>query len=85
MGFFDRFFSTEKKEDLDKGLEKTKGSFLDKLAKAVAGKTVVDEEVLDELEYALISADVGIATTVKIIERIEIGEARERRKFVKIH
>ena len=69
MGFFDKFFSREKKEDLDKGLEKTKESFFDKINRAVAGKSTVDEEVLDELENILISSDVGLETTVKIIER----------------
>ncbi|MEZ4919007.1 MAG: signal recognition particle-docking protein FtsY [Saprospiraceae bacterium] len=71
MGFFDKFFSREKKEDLDKGLEKTKESFLGKIARAVAGKSTVDVEVLDELEAALVAADVGLDTTIKIIERIE--------------
>ena len=71
MSFFNKFFSKEKKEDLDKGLEKTKESFFGKLTKAVAGKTTVDDEVLDELENILITSDVGLDTTVKIIERIE--------------
>ena len=78
MGFFDKFFSKEKKEDLDKGLEKTKESFFGKVTRAVAGKSTVDEEVLDELEYALISADVGIDTTVKIIKRIENRVAKDK-------
>lgn len=78
MGFFDKFFSREKKEDLDKGLEKTKTTFFDKLTKAVAGKSTVDEEVLDQLEQILISSDVGIDTTVKIIERIEARVARDK-------
>ena len=78
MGFFDKFFNREKKEDLDKGLEKTKESFFGKIARAVAGKNTVDEEVLDELEAALISADVGLDTTVKIIERIETRVARDK-------
>jgi fused signal recognition particle receptor len=78
MSFFDRFFNKEKKEDLDKGLEKTNDSFLGKLAKAVAGKTTIDEEVLDELEYVLVSSDVGVPTTVKIIDRIEARIAREK-------
>ena len=68
MGFFDKFFSKDKKEDLDKGLEKTKEGFFGKLSRAVAGKSTVDEEVLDELESILISGDVGLDTTVKIIE-----------------
>ncbi|MEY4925624.1 MAG: hypothetical protein RI894_60 [Bacteroidota bacterium] len=78
MSFFSRFFNTEKKEDLDKGLEKTKDSFFDKIAKAVAGKTTVDEEILDELENVLVASDVGVPTTVKIIERIEARVARDK-------
>jgi fused signal recognition particle receptor len=78
MGFFDKFFNREKKEDLDKGLEKTKESFFGKITRAVAGKSTVDEEVLDEVEAALISADVGLDTTVKIIERIEARVARDK-------
>lgn len=79
MGFFD-FFTKEKKEDLDKGLEKTKEGFFSKITKAVAGKSKVDDEVLDELEAALISADVGLDTTVKIIKHIEERVAKD--KFV---
>ena len=78
MSFFNKFFSKEKKEDLDKGLEKTKESFFGKLTKAVAGKTTVDDEVLDELENILITSDVGLDTTVKIIERIEGRVARDK-------
>lgn len=78
MSFFNKFFSKEKKEDLDKGLEKTKTNFFGKLAKVVAGKSTVDEEVLDELENILISSDVGLDTTVKIIERIEERVARDK-------
>jgi fused signal recognition particle receptor len=78
MGFFDKFFNREKKEDLDKGLEKTKESFFGKITRAVAGKSTVDEEVLDELEAALISADVGLDTTVRIIERIEARVAKDK-------
>ena len=70
MGFFS-FFSKEKKEKLDKGLEKTKVSVFSKLARVVVGKSKVDEEVLDNLEEVLITSDVGVQTTVKIIERIE--------------
>jgi fused signal recognition particle receptor len=70
MGFFN-FFSKEKKEKLDKGLEKTKVSVFSKLARVVVGKSKVDEEVLDNLEEVLITSDVGVQTTVKIIERIE--------------
>lgn len=78
MSFFSKFFNKEKKEDLDKGLEKTKSSFLGKIGKAIAGKAMVDEEVLDELEGILISSDVGLDTTVKIIERIEARVARDK-------
>lgn len=78
MSFFSKFFSSEKKEDLNKGLEKTKTSFLGKLTKAIAGKATVDEEVLDELENILISSDVGLNTTIKIIERIEARVAKDK-------
>jgi fused signal recognition particle receptor len=71
MSFFKRLFSSEKKETLDKGLEKSKTSFLSKLTKAIAGKSKVDDEVLDNLEEILVSSDVGVNTTLKIIERIE--------------
>lgn len=70
MGFFS-FFSKEKKESLDKGLEKTKDSFFSKIAKAVVGKSTVDAEVLDNLEEVLVTSDVGVETTLKIIQRIE--------------
>ena len=78
MSFFNKFFTREKKEDLNQGLEKTKTSFFDKLTKAIAGKDKVDEEVLDELENVLITSDVGLPTTVKIIERIEARVARDK-------
>jgi fused signal recognition particle receptor len=78
MSFFKNIFSKEKKEILDKGLEKTKTSFFDKLGKAVAGKSTVDADVLDNLEDVLISSDVGVATTVKIIDRIEARVARDK-------
>ena len=78
MSFFSKFFNKEKKEDLDKGLEKTKTNFLGKLGKAIAGKTTVDEEVLDNLEDILITSDVGLDTTVKIIGRIEARVARDK-------
>jgi len=71
MGFFNKLFGKKEKENLDQGLQKTKEGFFSKITKAIAGKTTVDEEVLDSLEEALVSADVGIDTTVKIIERIE--------------
>ncbi len=70
MGFFS-FFSKEKKEKLDKGLEKTKENVFSKLGRAIAGKSRVDEDVLDNLEEVLITSDVGVQTTLKIIERIE--------------
>ena len=75
MSFFDKFFTKEKEKDLDQGLEKTKSSLFGQIAKAVAGKTTVDEEFLDELEQILISADVGLDTTIKIIERLEVKVA----------
>ena len=78
MSFFKKFFTPEKKEDLDKGLEKTKQGFFNKIGRAVAGKDRVDEEVLDELETILISSDVGLDTTIKIIERIEARVAEDR-------
>ncbi|QIP11165.1 signal recognition particle-docking protein FtsY [Spirosoma aureum] len=71
-------FSKEKKETLDKGLERTKDSFFSKLGRAVVGKSTIDEEVLDELENVLISSDVGVETTVKIIRRIEERVARDK-------
>lgn len=71
MSFFKKLFTSEKKETLDKGLEKTKTSFFSKLSKAIAGKSKVDDEVLDNLEEVLVSSDVGVNTTLKIIERIE--------------
>ncbi|MEO9953592.1 signal recognition particle-docking protein FtsY [Nonlabens sp.] len=78
MSFFKKIFSKEKKETLDKGLEKSKTSFFDKLGKAVAGKSTVDTDVLDDLEDVLISSDVGVATTVKIIDRIEARVAKDK-------
>ncbi len=78
MSFFKKFFTKKKKEDLDQGLEKTKTSFLDKISKVVAGKDKVDEEVLDELENILITSDVGLDTTVKIIERIEARVSKDK-------
>lgn len=78
MSFFKKFFTKEKKEDLDQGLEKTKTNFLGKISRAVAGKDEVDEEVLDELESILISSDVGLDTTIKIIERIEARVKRDK-------
>ena len=78
MSFFNKFFNKKKEEELDKGLEKTKKGFFDKISRAIAGKSTVDVEVLDELEGILISSDVGLDTTVKIIERIEARVARDK-------
>ena len=78
MSFFKRIFSSEKKESLDKGLEKTKTSFFSKLSKAVAGKSKVDDDVLDNLEEILVSSDVGVDTTLKIITRIEERVASDK-------
>ncbi|WP_010229303.1 signal recognition particle-docking protein FtsY [Gillisia marina] len=80
MSLFKKIFSKEKKETLDKGLEKSKTTFLSKMSKAVAGKSTVDEDVLDDLEDVLVSSDVGVATTIKIIKRIE--ERVERDKYL---
>lgn len=77
MGLFD-FFSKEKKETLNKGLEQTKTSFFSKLSKAIMGKTQVDEEVLDNLEEVLVTSDVGIETTLKIIGRIQDRAAKDK-------
>lgn len=77
MGFFG-FFSKEKKETLDKGLEKTKEGLLSKISRAIVGKSKVDDEVLDALEETLITSDVGVNTTLKIIERIEERVARDK-------
>ena len=77
MGFFG-LFNKEKKETLDKGLEKTKQSFLDKVVRVVAAKDTVDDDVLDNLEEMLITSDVGVDTTLKIIERIQERVAREK-------
>ena len=78
MSFFKKIFSQEKKETLDKGLEKTKTNFFDKLTKAVAGKATVDEDVLDNLEEVLVASDVGVNTTLKIIRRIEARVAADK-------
>jgi fused signal recognition particle receptor len=77
MGLFD-VFSGKRKDKLDQGLSKTRTSFFSQLSRAVAGKTSVDADVLDGLEEILISADVGVATTIKIIERIEARVARDK-------
>lgn len=77
MGLFN-FFSKDKKEKLDEGLEKTKTSVFSKLSKAIAGKSKVDDEVLDNLEEVLITSDVGVNTTLKVIERIETRVAKDK-------
>src|SRR6202161_515887 len=83
MGLFDKIFKRNKeqeqqKEALDEGLKKTKEGFFTKLTKAIAGKDKVDEEVLDEVENALVSADVGVETTIAIIKRIEARVAKDK-------
>jgi len=78
MSLFKKIFSKEKKETLDKGLEKSKSSFFSKLSKAVAGKSKVDADVLDNLEEVLVSSDVGVDTTLKIIDRIEERIAKDK-------
>ncbi|MGG5485415.1 MULTISPECIES: signal recognition particle-docking protein FtsY [Flavobacteriaceae] len=78
MSFFKKIFSSEKKETLNKGLEKSNTSFFGKLSKAVAGKSKVDDEVLDNLEEVLVSSDVGVNTTLKVIERIEARVAKDK-------
>jgi fused signal recognition particle receptor len=78
MGFFNKLFGKKEKESLDEGLQKTKENFFSKVTKAIAGKSTVDEEVLDNLEEALVTADVGIDTTVAIIDRIEKRVARDK-------
>ena len=78
MGFLNKLFGKKEKESLDQGLQKTKEGFLTKLTKAVAGKSTVDEEVLDNLEDALVSADVGVDTTIEIIKKIEDRVARDK-------
>jgi fused signal recognition particle receptor len=78
MGIFSVFSSKKQHENLDKGLEKTRQSVFSKLSKAVVGKSKVDDEVLDNLEEALVTSDVGVSTTLKIIERIEARVARDK-------
>lgn len=77
MGLFD-IFKREQKEDLNKGLEKTKQSLFSKITKAIAGKSRVDDEFLDELEQILISSDVGLDTTIKIIDRLNKRVSRDK-------
>src|ERR1044071_5802652 len=78
MGLFNKLFGKKEKESLDQGLEKTKQGFLSKITKAIAGKSSVDDEVLDNLEEALVSADVGIDTTIQIIDRIEKRVSKDK-------
>ncbi|HEY6956619.1 MAG TPA: signal recognition particle receptor subunit alpha, partial [Flavisolibacter sp.] len=78
MGFFNKLFGKKEKESLDEGLQKTKENFFAKVSKAIAGKSTVDEEVLDNLEEALVSADVGIDTTVTIIDQVEKRVAKDK-------
>ena len=78
MSFFKKYFSRDKKEELEKGLEKTKEGFFGKITKAVAGKSTVDESFLDELENILIQSDVGLDTTIKIIEKLEERVAQDK-------
>lgn len=78
MGFFNKLFGKKEKESLDEGLQKTKENFFSKVTKAIAGKSTVDEEVLDNLEEALVSADVGIDTTVAIIDQVEKRVAKDK-------
>jgi fused signal recognition particle receptor len=78
MGFFDKLFGKKEKQTLDEGLQKTKESFFTRVGKAIAGKSTVDEEVLDNLEEALVGADVGVETTIQIIDRIEKRVARDK-------
>ena len=77
MGLF-KFFSKEKKETLDKGLERTKQGVFAKLARAIAGKSKIDEDLLDELEEVFITSDVGVDTTLRIIDRIKARVARDK-------
>lgn len=78
MGFFNKLFGKKQKEDLNQGLEKTKQSFFGKISKAIAGKSKIDDEVLDDLEDILVQADVGVETTIKIIKRIEDRVAKDK-------
>lgn len=78
MGFFSKLFSKEKKETLDNGLSKTKEGFFDKIKRAVAGKSKIDDDVLDNLEEVFITSDVGVETTLKILDRIQARVARDK-------
>lgn len=78
MGFFNKFFSKEKKETLDNGLERTKQGLFSKITRAIAGKSKIDDEVLDNLEEVFITSDVGVETTLKIIDRIQERVAKDK-------
>lgn len=78
MGFFSKFFNKEKKETLDQGLDRTKQGLFSKISRAIAGKSKIDDEVLDNLEEVFITSDVGVDTTLKIIERIQARVARDK-------
>ncbi len=78
MGIFNKLFGKKEKESLEQGLEKTRQGFFSKITKAIAGKSTIDDEVLDNLEEALVGADVGVETTVKIIDRIEKRVAKDK-------
>lgn len=78
MSFFERFFNSQRKSELREGLSKTKEGFFEKITKAIIGKNQIDDEFLDELEQILISSDVGLDTTVKIIERLQARVARDK-------
>ncbi len=78
LGLFSKFFSKEKKETLDNGLERTKQGFFSKITRAVAGKSKVDDDVLDNLEEVFITSDVGVDTTLKIIDRLQKRVARDK-------
>ena len=78
MGFFSKFFSKDKKETLDKGLERTKQGVFAKIAHAIAGKSTIDDEILDNLEEVFITSDVGVETTLKKIDRIQKRVSRDK-------
>lgn len=78
MGFFDKFFKKEEKQTLDQGMQKTKEGFFSKIARAVAGRSTVDDDVLDNLEEVLVTSDVGVETTLRIIERVQARVARDK-------
>lgn len=78
MGFFDKFFKKEKKETLDNGMQKTKQGLFEKITRAIAGRSTIDDDVLDNLEEVLVTSDVGVETTLRIIERIQARVARDK-------